>query len=75
LLESKGILKKNINLIGRIIMKRLALIAVTGVLALALTACGGEKDNKPAAGTDNAAAQPAQNQPAGTTQAPEGQNH
>lgn len=56
-------------------MKRLALIAVTGVLALALTACGGEKDNKPAAGTDNAAAQPAQNQPAGTTQAPEGQNH
>jgi hypothetical protein len=57
-------------------MKRLALIAVTGVLALALTACGGEKGNKPAAGTsDNAAAQPAQNQPAGTNQAPDGQNH
>ncbi|KTD10741.1 hypothetical protein Lgra_1707 [Legionella gratiana] len=52
-------------------MNRLALIAATGFLALALTACGGQ-DKQPTAGADNATTTttppPAQNQPAGNTQ-------
>lgn len=44
-------------------MNRLALIAVTGFLALALTACGEHGNSKPTAGaSDNAAVQQDQNQ-------------
>lgn len=48
-------------------MNRFALIAATGFLALTLTACGGNDNKQPTAGTDNATTttQPAQNQPAG----------
>ncbi|MCW8397776.1 hypothetical protein OQJ26_03105 [Legionella sp. PATHC038] len=50
-------------------MNRFALIAATGFLALALTACG-QQGNKPTAGTENTTTttQPAPNQPAGGTQ-------
>ncbi|KTC83017.1 hypothetical protein [Legionella cincinnatiensis] len=49
-------------------MNRLALIAATGFLALALTACGGHDNKQPTAGENNATTTtppPAQNQPAG----------
>lgn len=48
-------------------MNRFALIAATGFLALALTACGGHDNKQPTAGANNATTttQPAQNQPAG----------
>ncbi|KTC79235.1 hypothetical protein Lche_1255 [Legionella cherrii] len=52
-------------------MNRFALIAATGVLALALTACGEQNNKQPTAGTENTTTtttQPASNQPAGGTQ-------
>ena len=45
-------------------MKRLALIAATGFLALTLTGCGEHGNNKPATSTENTAAQPAVHAPA-----------
>ncbi|CAM3021107.1 Uncharacterised protein [Legionella steigerwaltii] len=52
-------------------MNRFALIAATGFLALALTACGQQGNKQPAAGTETnttTTTQPAQNQPAGGNQ-------
>jgi len=51
-------------------MKRIAIIAVTGLLALVLTACGQNGSNKPTAGTtNNPAPQQGQNPaPAGGNQ-------
>lgn len=41
-------------------MKRLTAVAVTGLLALMLTACGDNNAPKPVATPDNSAAQPMQ---------------
>ncbi|MCE0723401.1 MULTISPECIES: hypothetical protein [Legionella] len=53
-------------------MKRFAFVAATGLLALALTACGEQSNKQPAAGTTTdtttTTPQPAQTQPAGGTQ-------
>ncbi|MGL5742904.1 MAG: hypothetical protein ACRCXC_10390 [Legionella sp.] len=52
-------------------MNRLALIAATGFLALALTACGEHGNKQPAAGNENnttTTTQPSPNQPAGEGQ-------
>ncbi|KTC89960.1 hypothetical protein OQJ18_06240 [Fluoribacter dumoffii] len=51
-------------------MKRIAIIAATGFLALALTACGQENNKQPTAGTTDTTTttQPAPSQPAETNQ-------
>lgn len=58
-------------------MNRFAFIAATGFMALVLTACGGQDNNQPAAGTTETTtttAQPAPAQPAGENQN-QTQNH
>ncbi|USQ15003.1 hypothetical protein J2N86_06830 [Legionella lytica] len=54
-------------------MNRLALIAATGFLALALTACGEHGNKQPPVATDNAPQQ--QGAPAPQQQPTEGQGH
>ncbi|KTD73624.1 hypothetical protein [Legionella tucsonensis] len=50
-------------------MNRFALVATTGLLALALTACGEQSNKQPTAGTtDTTTTQPAPAQPAGENQ-------